>query len=510
MPVKPRTLLAVISLSVLFCGACTSDKESAYRILSAGIAHESNSFIPYLTIKEDFIQRRGQEAIEGRHWAHLLEEAGVELIPTLHASAGPSGLVSQTCYEAFRDEILEGLREAMPVDGIFLEMHGAMQVEGYADAQADFIQQIRQITGEKVIIAGSFDLHGNMSPEFIEGLNIVSAYRTAPHVDGDETRTRTASLLLEALQKDLYPRTIHLNLPIIIPGEKGITSVEPLKSFYESLPEIASVEGLMDASIFVGMPWTDVDRAGMSVQVVAQDGKHIPEAQRRTQTMANAIWEQRSRLDFDVPTASIDEAIQIADVTDSTLFITDSGDNVTAGAAGDGTLVLERLLAHHVRDAVLAGIVDKEAVDRCVEAGPGAELSLLVGGKIDHVYSQPLPVSGTVLGIHTLNEDGSRVAAVLQVEGIKLVLLNWTMAFTDPSQFQQVDIDPLSHKIVVVKEGYLFPGLRAIAPHTVMSLTPGFANQILEKLEYHKLRRPIYPLDPEMEWSAGQGLQDTP
>ena len=503
---KTGILQAALAFAVLCCFACTSRQTEDYRILSAGIAHESNSFIPYLTTEDDFVQRRGREATEGRAWARLLEDAGMELIPTLHASAGPSGLVASETYEAFRDEILDGLREAMPVDGIFLEMHGAMHVDGYPDAQADFIKQIREIAGEQVIIAASFDLHGNMSQEFIQGLNILSAYRTAPHVDGDETRTRTAALLLEALRRDLSPRTAHIKLPILIPGEKGITSVEPLKTCYESLPEIANKQGLLDASIFVGMPWTDVYRAGMSVQVVAEDEEHYTEAKQEAQKLASAIWEARFQLDFDVPTASLDEAISMSQESDSTVFITDSGDNVTAGAAGDGTLVLERLLAQQVQDAVLAGIVDPEAVDKCVEAGPGAELSLSVGGKIDHVYSQPLPIRGQVLRIHTLSDDPSQVAAVLQVEGIKLVLLNWTMAFTHPDQFQRVEIDPLAHKFVVVKEGYLFPGLRAIAPHTIMALTPGFANQILEELDYTRVRRPIYPLDPDMGWSADQVL----
>ncbi len=157
----------------------------------------------------------------------------VEVIPTLHASSGPSGMVAKDAYEALRDEIIEGIQTAGPVDGIFLDMHGAMHVEGYPDAQVDFIQQIRRLVGEKVVIAASFDLHGNISPEFIEELNIVSAYRTAPHIDGDETRLRTVKLLVDALKNDLLPQTAHINVPILIPGEKGITSVEPLKSLYE-------------------------------------------------------------------------------------------------------------------------------------------------------------------------------------------------------------------------------------------------------------------------------------
>jgi microcystin degradation protein MlrC len=497
---KLRTIVATLALFILL--GCTSGGPKGYRILTAGIAHESNSFIPYLTTEESFQLRRGDHALEGRAWARILEDEGMKLIPTLHANAGPSGLVSKETYEAFRDEILEALRAAIPVDGIFLDMHGAMHVEGYADAQADFIQKIRKIAGEDVIVAASFDLHGNISKEFIEGLNIVSAYRTAPHVDGEETRARTAALLVEALRNDFSPRTAHINLPILIPGEKGITSVEPLKSFYARLLEISRMEGIMDASIFVGMPWTDVDRAGMSVQVVAISDAYYPVALEQAEALANAIWEQRNNLDFDVPTASIDEAIRIALEKDSTVFITDSGDNITAGAAGDNTLVLERLLAHRVKDAVLAAIVDPEAVAKCVEAGVGAKVSLLVGAKIDHIFCQPVPIQGTVLRIIPREEDSAQLAAVLQVDGLTLVLINWHDAFTDPAHFRAIDIDPLAHKIVVVKEGYLFQGLRDIAPHAIMALTPGFADQIMEDLTYKQVRRPIFPLDPEMTWSA--------
>ncbi|GAG60505.1 unnamed protein product [marine sediment metagenome] len=270
------------------------------------------------------------------------------------------------------------------------------------------------------------------------------------------------------------------------------------------MPEIARMEGLMDASIFVGMAWTDVERAGMSVQVVAQDAQYLQKAHEQAEELANAIWVQRNKLQFDVETATIDDAIEMAlESQDSTVFITDSGDNITAGAAGDGTLVLERLLALHVSDAVLAGIVDPEAVQLCVKAGVGAEVELTVGGKIDYVFSKPLSISGTVLSLPMGEPDSEKPDAVLQVDDITLVLLSGHRAFTDPVHFQAVDIDPLAFKIVVVKEGYLFQGLRDIAPKAIMALTPGFANQILENLEYINVRRPIFPLDPDMQWTAG-------
>ncbi|MEA3479775.1 MAG: M81 family metallopeptidase, partial [Bacteroidota bacterium] len=393
MKFRTYTIRIFIAAVLLSFQACSSREGTKFRILTAGIAHESNTFIPHLTSLDDFNIRRDSGALAYQPWARILAEEEVEVIPVLHASSGPSGMVAQEAYEKIRDEIMEGIRTAGPVDGIFLDMHGAMHVEGYPDAQVDFVQQIRKLVGDKVVIAASFDLHGNISPEFIKGLNIISAYRTAPHVDGNETRLRTVKLLIDALKNDRLPQTAHINVPILIPGEKGITSVEPLKSLYESLDQISSMDGLMDASIFVGMPWTDVYRAGMSVQVVAQDKKDLPLAQAQAEALANSLWDQRDMLQFDTPTASIDEAIETAlEAPEATVFITDSGDNITAGAAGDGTLVLERLLAYQVPDAVLAGIVDPEAVEQCVSAGIGAEINIPVGGKIDNVYSKPLSI----------------------------------------------------------------------------------------------------------------------
>jgi len=490
----------VVSLMAL---GCKPESNTEIRIIVAGIRHESNSFMPYLTTADDFILLRDSAITMDPPWARFLIDEGVEIIPTLIAGSGPSGIVSKAAYESFRDEILEAFRNAGPVDGVFLDMHGALHVEEYPDAQLDFIQEIRKIVGKEILVAASFDLHGNISPGFMEGLNIISAYRTAPHVDGEETQLRTVKLLLEALRKNYQPVVAHLNIPILIPGEKGVTSAEPVKSFYKRLPVISGMEGILDASIFIGMPWTDVYRAGMSVQVVAQDKEYLSLARQQAESLANDIWDQRGNLQFDVKAASIDDAIEMAMASkDSTVFITDSGDNITAGAAGDGTLVLERLLEHQVSDAVLAGIYDPEAVDQCIKAGEGARLQVAVGGKIDYVYSRPLSITGTVASLPAQVPGSETPDAVLEVDGVTLVLLSDHRAFTHPDHFQAVGIDPLAHKIVVVKEGYLFQGLRDIAPRAIMALTPGFANQTLENLEYHQVRRPIFPLDPDMTWSV--------
>jgi microcystin degradation protein MlrC len=497
---KPSIIIGLFlcSLTVLSFG-----QEKPVRILYGGIAHESNTFIPYLTEKEDFVQIREDDSDYVANIKESIEGKNVEIVFTLVADASPYGIVSRTAYESFRDEILEAAKKAGPVDGVMLQMHGALHVQGYEDAQVDFVRSLREIVGEEVIISGSFDLHGNISDALVKELNILTAYRTAPHIDGQETVKRGLNLLIKAVQNNQKPVIAHLNIPILIPGEKGITSVEPLRSLYSLLPEISSKEGLMDASIFVGMPWTDVMRAGMSVQVVAENPEYIARAQEEVIRLANEIWNSRKDLKFDVPTDNIDGAIQTAMAApESTVFITDSGDNTTAGAVGDGTIVLKKLLEKGAKDAVLAGIYDREAVRACEEAGVGGIVHLSVGGKLDTVNSKPLEIIGLVKFIteQPSLEDTQHRPAVVEISGLSLVLLNQRRSFISPQDFEEVGIDPLAYKIVVVKLGYLFQGLRDIAPRTIMALTPGFANQVIEDLPYQHVRRPIYPLDPEMQW----------
>jgi len=489
------------------------------RILTAGIMHESDTFNPNPTQESDFSIRRGEEVTKEADWAKVLRDARVEVIPTLHADAEPGGVVSRKTYENFKAEILKGARQAGNVDGVYLEMHGALHVDGYGDAQVDLVHSVREIVGPDAIISGSFDLHGNISQALANEMNILTAFRTAPHVDSNETQVRAVRLLLNAIQEHEHPTTVLVKVPILIPGEKGVTTAEPLKSIYAQLPALAQEGGLLDGSIFVGMAWSDVARASLSVAVVADSEANRPLALREARRLAGLLWARRADLKFDVPVASIDEAVTRAlAAPERTVFITDSGDNVTAGAAGDSTIVLERLRARGVKDAVVAGIVDPSAVDACERAGVGKRVRLKIGGRLDRVHSRPIDIKAVIRYVST-PEDASHGpgptgvsspkerSVVLEWDGISVVLVNTRRAFTSPEEFKQVGIDPLAHKIVVVKLGYLFQALRDIAPRTIMALTPGFAYQLIEKLPYKNVRRPIYPMDPDMTWSPdSEGL----
>lgn len=496
-------LLGVCTSAFFLSCNMTGKKNNAKRILTLGIRNESNTFSTLPTKESDFKVLRGAEVLKGEQWAEYCKNAGIELIPTLHAYAWPGGVVERAVFDKYKNEILDSIRRAGHLDGIYLDMHGALHVEGYDDAQATLIEEIRNIVGDDVLISGSFDPHGNLSADFVKHINLLTAYRTVPHRDGAETKLRAVTMLADAINKGLKPDIECVTIPILVPGEKSITEVEPLHSIYAQIPEVAEKEGLMDASVFAGYCWADLPRSAMRVFVVAEDKKYANAAKKEASNLAAQIWDCRADMKLDVPFGSIDEMIEKAGKCDKTVFISDSGDNTTAGAPGDNTQVLEALLEHKSENALVAGIVDADALQKCIETGVGKEVRLNLGAKVDYVFSKTLDVKGKV----TYLSGGSvmktsRSAAVLDVEGVKVVILKARRSFVTLNDFDEVGLDPLDFKIVVVKLGYLYPELRDIAPFHLMALTSGFCNLDMRTLPFKNVHRPSYPLDLDMVWTT--------
>ena len=492
---------AIIFLLILLPLGCTTGLKQK-RVLTLGIGHESNTFSTNLTRESDFEVLRGTDVLKNQLWADIFKEADIELIPTLHAHGWPGGVVERSAYENFRKEILDGIKNAGKLDGIYMDMHGALHVEGYEDAQASLIKEIRELAGKDVIISGSFDLHGNPSGEFVENIDLMTAYRTAPHRDGVETKARAAKMLVDALKFGWKPHIEYVVIPILVPGEKSITEVEPLHSIYTQIPDIPKIEGLIDASIFAGYCWADLPRSAMRVFVVAKDKKYSGAAKDEASRLAQQIWNCREKLVLDVPSGPVDEMIEKSEeYTGKTVFISDSGDNTTAGAPGDNTQVLDALLKHKSKNALVAGIVDPEALKACVAAGIGESIGLKLGGIIDNVFAKPLDINGKVLFISPDSlMSGNRGAAVVETDGVKTVILKTRRSFVEIKDFREVELNPLDFKIVVVKLGYLFPELRDIAPVHLMALTSGFCNLDIATLPFKDVHRPIFPLDKDMIW----------
>jgi microcystin degradation protein MlrC len=470
--------------------------EEQIRIAVGGISHETNTFTRVWSDYGDFRILRGDAILEDR-FGTLRPIEGVELVPCYFARTVPGGLVRKNGYLQLRDELLQELRAALPVNGILLRLHGAMEVEEIGDGETDIVAAVRELAGPEVLISVSLDLHANVSPALVEHSDLITALRTAPHRDGPETRQRAFALLVHALRKRIRPVSAFVRAPLILAGESAVTEIEPARSLYARLEQIEQVEGIVDASLLIGCAWTDSPFTSTGVIVVADQDREL--AARHATRLALQIWERRHEFDFDMETASIDESIQRAmSAPERPVFISDSGDNVTAGAAGDTALFAERLVALGARDAVVAGVADPEAVSRCAEAGIGAEVQLSIGGKLDPVTCSPFE---TTARVEFLSPDAQAAElAVVRVDGVAIVLTQERRVFADRASIAAAGIDPMEQQIVVVKLGYLFPDLRDNVPRGIMALSPGTSDLRLERLSYERLQRPIFPLDEPFPW----------
>ncbi len=466
------------------------------RIAIAGIATECCTFSPLPTRLEGFHIWRGADQIA--QYPFLNEFPDAEIIPVVLARALPGGPVEASAYQTLKTEFLDGLRAALPLDGLFLDMHGAMNVAGMDDAEGDWITAAREVVGADCLISGSFDLHGNVSQREADALDMLTAFRTAPHVDYMETRERAFTLLMQSLKFGIRPHTLRLTVPVVLPGEKTSTEWEPGASLYAALPESDAVDGVIDASIFIGYVWADEPRASANILISGTDDDAM---RGEAEKIAQRFWDVRDQFAFGTQAGTIDQCIDWAMAApEYPVIISDSGDNPTAGGAGDVPIFLERLIAHKVPDAVVACIGDAPATEACYAAGVGKVVELLLGGKLDPVTSKPLAVKGEVV-LLVKTDDLNERQAVVEIGGILVIVAQRRRPYHTIADFHKVGIQPNQHKIVVVKVGYLVPELKAIAAKALLALSPGAVDQDIERLPFQRITRPVYPLDKDFAWS---------
>lgn len=467
------------------------------RIAIGGISNENSNFSPVLNQLADFMVVTDEALLTSGRYPFLGEFSDVTFVPTLFAQSLPGGPIAADVYRQLKEGILSRLQAAGPVDGVYLDLHGAMLVEGMTDAEADLAAAVRQVVGPKAIIAASMDLHGNISHDYIARIDLITAYRTAPHRDTLETRQRACELLVQALTTGVRPQIALTPIPVLLAGEHTRTDMEPGASLWASLPAIDNVPGVLHAALFVGFAWVDEVRAHAAAVVSGVDAQVI---RQEADKLALAYWHARHQFGFgDTPSGSIDECIAVAlAAPEPCVFLSDSGDNVTAGAVGDLPLVLERLLAHPIPSAVV-GLCDAEAVALCQQAGAGATVAITLGAKLDTIHGRPLPVQGSVVKLGQGESIGEH--AVLQVENVTVIVTAHRRGFTTVADFTQAGVDPLAYKIVVVKLGYLFPDLIRVAPKALLALSPGVSDLALARIPYRHIQRPMYPVDKEFSWT---------
>lgn len=466
------------------------------RIAIGGISNENTSFSPIMNRLEAFTVWADEEHLASGRYPFLEQFEGVTFLPTLFARSLPGGPIAVETYSHLKEGILSRLRALGPIDGFYLDIHGAMHVEGMSDAEADLVAAIREIVGPDVIIAASMDLHGNVSQAYVDQVDIITAYRTAPHRDMEETRQRACELLVQALQTGVRPQIALVPIPVLLVGELTRTEIEPGTRLWGALPTFDQNPGVLHAALFVGFAWVDEERAHAAAVVTGTDRVAIKNTARQ---IAQSYWDARHEFNFGTPSGTVDECIAAA-LQDSgaPVFVSDGGDNVTAGAVGDIPLVLERLLANRAENALVAGLCDSEAVAACESAGVGATVAITLGGKLDTIHGKPLPVGATVQRLNNAGEANAQ--AIVQVDGVTIIVTRARQSFTLRSDFAAAGLDPLQYKLVVVKLGYLFPELIEIASAAYLALSPGACDLDLARLPYQRIARPMFPTDQDFDW----------
>ncbi len=466
------------------------------RIAVGGLHTECSTYNPVLMHEVDFRVLRGAALLEHPEFRPLLERPA-EWVPLLHARAIAGGPVARATYEAFKAEFLQGLRDAGPVDGLFLAMHGAAHVAGMDDAEGDWIAAARGVVGPGCPIAASYDLHGNVSSRVIDALDMFAAYRTAPHIDVDDTKRRALRMLLDCLRTGIRPHLRWVKVPVLLSGERTSTVDEPARGLYARLPEADRVPGVLDASIMVGYVWADEPRATAAVVLTGTDPAAMD---REAAQLAHAYWAARDRFAFGTRTGSVAECLEWADAAaePGPAILAESGDNPTGGGVGDRAEVLAALIARDARNALVAGIADAAATEACYGAGVGAQAVLRIGATLDRVGSRPVETAAEV--VFLLDAEGAERQAVARIGGITLVLTARRRPFHDLADFARLGLDPHAARLLVVKSGYLSPALAPMASPSLMALSPGVVDQDVARLPIRRVPRPTFPFDTGFDW----------
>ncbi|MDR0499422.1 MAG: M81 family metallopeptidase, partial [Holophagales bacterium] len=379
--------------------------KSLPRIGIAGISIECSTFSPAVTPLEAFRQREGNTLL--RNYPYLSSDSemgkGATWLPAMLSSATPGGIVQRETYEFLVNETLRLIRDNMPYDAFFYHIHGAMSVIGLDDPEGDFLERIRRIIGNDAIVSTSMDLHGNVSMRLAEYSDLITCYRTAPHEDAAASTRRAVENLYNRVVsgkgRPMYKAWVAV--PVLLPGERTSTRVEPGKSLYAMIPDIEALPRVVDAAIWISYAWADEPRNQGVVMVVGDDREQVGASAKK---LAEKFWSARRQFDFEAPTKTLDECLDIAIASSKKpFFISDMGDNPTGGGEGDVTWTLARILQRPEfktpdgKTLIYASIPGPEMIAVAKKTGVGGHAEAIVGAMEDARFEGPVKLSGTVM-----------------------------------------------------------------------------------------------------------------
>lgn len=468
------------------------------RIAIGGFQHETNTFAPSPATYDDFAKGGGWpglasgpglfEAVAGINLpvAGFIGEAralGHELVATTWAAATPSAQVTRDAYERIAGMIVEGVRAAGRLDGIYLCLHGAMVAEHQDDGEGELLERLRAVVGPDVPIVASLDLHANVTGRMVRLSDALVAYRTYPHVDMAETGRRAARHLDRLLRGAPAPHRSVARIPFLIPLSWQCTTIEPARSLYALLEDLEGGD-VPTLSFATGFPAADFPECG---PVVVAYGRTAEAAERACRTLADAV--EAAEADFAGPILDPDvgvrEAMAMAERASKPVVIADTQDNPGAGGNSDTTGMLRALVANGARRAAIGILCDPEAALAAHAAGEGAEIDLALGGRSGIPGDAPFAGRFAVERVSDGRFDctgpfyhGARMAlgpsACLRIGGVRIVVASAKVQLADQEMYRFVGIEPTEQAILVNKSSVHFRAdFEPIAEAVLICAAPG-------------------------------------
>ena len=467
------------------------------RVAIGGFQHESHSFAPLPTGYREFIETGGFPTLQHpetlvatmRGTAQpaagaiaVAEEAGAEIAPLIWSFANPAGPVTREAFERITGLMMASLSRALdagPLDGVFIELHGAMVSEDFPDAEGEILRRARAVVGPNVPITASLDPHANMTALMVEMADALVPYRTYPHVDMKYAGGQAMKLLLRRIKGEGPWKKAFRVADFLLPITSQCTMVEPMAGMMATRAAMAEEYGLAELAYCFGFPYADFPGCG---QAIAAFGERAEEA---ADAFLAALNAKEAAFSGGVLPAdeAVAQAIRIAATAGKPVVIADTQDNPGGGGHGDTTGLLAELIRQGAEGAALAIFNDERSAAACHAAGEGATLHLILGGASGEA---PLEVTATVEkltnGQFTLSGPmggGNRAnlgpsARIRVAPGVQVVLTSLKMQAHDQEAFRSVGIEPAAMKIVAVKSSVHFRAhFQPIAETVLVAAAPG-------------------------------------
>ncbi|MEM1113292.1 MAG: M81 family metallopeptidase, partial [Pseudomonadota bacterium] len=437
------------------------------RVFYSCLATETNSFSNIPTNYASFAEtglRRGREVLyevdgslrEESRWLHdLAEHHGFELLSGMYADASPSAPVQHADYLRLRDELLAELQENLPVDAVFLNLHGAMMSTECSDCEGDVLEQVRAVLGSEVPIGVVLDPHAHVTVRMVNAASVMAFMKEYPHTDGMERGAEVMSMLSAMLQGAIKPTPALLDCELV-----GFfpTQNEPMRSFVDGLQARESQPGVLSISFIHGFPWGDCPEAGARILVYTNSDTAL--AREVATNVQQELWGIKEHTglalqDYPEAVASLEERRVLEG---RPIILADVADNPGGGAPSDSTFILQALLERGIEDVALGLLYDPEAVRFCHRAGLGARLELRLGGKLNAFSGLPLDLDVTVKGLATdaqmdvlgLVKMPMGDTAWVHSRGIDIVLSSIRTQMYAPAGFSHLGLDPRDKSALVV------------------------------------------------------------